>query len=404
MSAANAGSRKPTTHHTIGQRQLTLVSYAQNHEDVILFRALKHIKNGFYIDVGAAWPDTDSITQAFYESGWQGINIEPNPIHFSSLTHQRKRDINLRLAIGEHIGEGRIYLAGATGLSTLVETIAHQYMTDGWDLETDSMNIWPLSSICQVHVPRGRDIHFLKIDVEGFEGSVIRSHDWNRYRPWIVLVEATLPMTQKESFAEWEPVLLKANYIFVYADGINRFYLAAEHSYMIDSFRYPPNCFDDFVSARVVQAEAEAKLAQERAIQAEAIAHEHLTRLQAVCQNTSCSVTAPLYRSDNQRHLIRLDNVRRIAKAAAKAAFHKTIACIESSTMVRSAAKRVAYKLTSADALRPFIISILTYYQALKCQDAAQQVATSPPRLSPRARQIYLSLKSAMGKGCKVDA
>jgi hypothetical protein len=29
------------------------ISYAQNYEDVMLFRALKNINQGFYVDVGA---------------------------------------------------------------------------------------------------------------------------------------------------------------------------------------------------------------------------------------------------------------------------------------------------------------------------------------------------------------
>jgi len=57
---------------------MTFVSYAQNYEDVMLWRALKHIENGFYIDVGAAWPSEHSVTKLFYDEGWRGINIEPN--------------------------------------------------------------------------------------------------------------------------------------------------------------------------------------------------------------------------------------------------------------------------------------------------------------------------------------
>ncbi|HZF37393.1 MAG TPA: FkbM family methyltransferase, partial [Blastocatellia bacterium] len=46
---------------------MSFISYAQNFEDVMLWRALKHIDRGFYIDVGANDPDLDSVTKAFYE-------------------------------------------------------------------------------------------------------------------------------------------------------------------------------------------------------------------------------------------------------------------------------------------------------------------------------------------------
>lgn len=75
------------------------ISYAQNFEDVMLWRALKHVKDGFYIDVGAAWPDKDSVTKAFYERGWRGVNIEPNPEMWRVLSADRPRDLNLKVAL-----------------------------------------------------------------------------------------------------------------------------------------------------------------------------------------------------------------------------------------------------------------------------------------------------------------
>ena len=83
---------------------MTFISYAQNYEDVMLWRALKNVKQGFYVDVGAAWPEQDSVTKAFYDRGWNGINIEPNQELLSSLISSRPADINLGVAIGNETG------------------------------------------------------------------------------------------------------------------------------------------------------------------------------------------------------------------------------------------------------------------------------------------------------------
>jgi hypothetical protein len=105
-----------------------LISYAQNFEDVILWRALKHIKNGFYIDIGAWLPDTDSVTKAFYDNGWYGINIEPDSIAFCRLLEERPRDINLQLAVSDKRGEADLYIIKDTGLSTLrYDIVAKSY-------------------------------------------------------------------------------------------------------------------------------------------------------------------------------------------------------------------------------------------------------------------------------------
>jgi hypothetical protein len=49
-----------------------------------------------------------------------------------------------------------------------------------------------LAQICEKHAPR--DIHFLKIDVGGYEGKVLKGMDFSRFRPWVVIVEARQPM------------------------------------------------------------------------------------------------------------------------------------------------------------------------------------------------------------------
>ena len=61
------------------ERAEPMISYAQNFEDVILWRALRDVPNGFYIDIGAGHPVADSVTMHFYEHGWRGINVEPDP-------------------------------------------------------------------------------------------------------------------------------------------------------------------------------------------------------------------------------------------------------------------------------------------------------------------------------------
>lgn len=81
---------------------MTFISYAQNFEDIRLWRALKHFENGFYIDVGANQPTVDSVTKAFYERGWTGINIEPVQIYHDALCQERPKDINLQCVAGDN--------------------------------------------------------------------------------------------------------------------------------------------------------------------------------------------------------------------------------------------------------------------------------------------------------------
>ena len=177
---------------------MSFISYAQNFEDVMLWRALKHIKNGFFIDVGAWSPDLDSVTRAFYENDWHGINVEPNPEFYQQYLVRRSEDINLQVAVSDEIGTTEIYFVSNPGLSSLDKTIAEGHNALGWTTTPAQVTVTTMAEICKQHVS-DREIHFLKVDIEGFEKQALLGNDWSRFRPWIVVVEATLPMSQVEN-------------------------------------------------------------------------------------------------------------------------------------------------------------------------------------------------------------
>ena len=126
---------------------MNIISYAQNFEDVMLWRALKHIENGFYIDVGAAWPDEGSVTKAFYDLGWHGINVEPNPEFHRRLQEQRLRDINLRKALADRSGRMIINYIDNPGLSTLDAKIAQTHTEAGYKIVPQEIEVTTLARI-----------------------------------------------------------------------------------------------------------------------------------------------------------------------------------------------------------------------------------------------------------------
>ncbi len=234
---------------------MKFVSYAQNFEDVMLWRALKHVQNGFYVDIGAAWPDNHSVTKSFYHRGWRGINIEPNIALYDLLKTKRPDDINLNISVGSEPPHQNFYVIENTGLSTLNADIAAEHSTKGWEVKRVITEIVSLDRIWDQYVC-AHQVHFIKIDVEGHEGSVLQSNDWSRHRPWIVVIEATHPLSSEERHEPWESILLNDRYILAYEDGLNLFYVAEEHAHLLSAFKYPPNVFDDFTLAAQEQAES----------------------------------------------------------------------------------------------------------------------------------------------------
>src|SRR5438094_665601 len=74
-----------------------------------------------------------------------------------------------------------------------------------------------------------------------------------------MVIESTIPQSRTASHAEWEPLVVNANYSFVYFDGVNRFYLANESIELKKHFDSPPNAFDNFESFPLVRAKADAE-------------------------------------------------------------------------------------------------------------------------------------------------
>jgi FkbM family methyltransferase len=224
------------------------VSYAQNLEDVILRRCFPG-PSGFYVDVGASHPVLDSVTMGFYEAGWSGLNIEPVPERIAELDYCRPRDTNLRMALAEAPGRATFHVFPRWyGLSTLDGDIAADMRR--WGDEAVPVEV-EISTLADVLAEQSVEaIDFLKIDVEGAEGRVIAGMDFARWRPVVLLVEATYPTTAEPRHEGWEPAVLAAGYRLVLFDGLNRFYLREESADLAPRFAVPPNVFDDFVRAR----------------------------------------------------------------------------------------------------------------------------------------------------------
>jgi FkbM family methyltransferase len=215
---------------------------------VMLYRALKGVERGFYIDVGAMDPIVDSVTKAFYERGWRGINIEPVRQWYEKLVLDRPEDTNLNVAVLDKPGVVHLHEVADTGLSTLDETLAERHKSVGGYQTLDiTVTAVTLDMVLDEH--RHEEVHFLKVDVEGAERQVLEGIDLTRTRPWIIVVEATKPLTQEQDYASWEQLITDRKYAFAYFDGLNRFYVAQERPELLLAFHTPPNFFDCFVRA-----------------------------------------------------------------------------------------------------------------------------------------------------------
>jgi len=210
------------------------VSWADHWEDVRLWRVLHDLAPGFYVDVGAMDPSIDSVTKACYERGWRGIDVEPNPYYAERLREDRPLDVVAGVAAGTD--RGRLSLnvvldaeGGQTGLTTLEAGIAERHVAEGGRVEQVDVDVVPLAELMR-DTPAGdpATFHFLKVDVEGHEASVLAGADLSHFRPLMVVVEARAPRRAEDVYEASEALLLEAGYGFAADDGLNRWYVRSE--------------------------------------------------------------------------------------------------------------------------------------------------------------------------------
>jgi FkbM family methyltransferase len=167
-------------------------SYAQEGEDLVLRRFFEERGTGFFVDVGAHHPRRFSNTYLFYRAGWRGINVEPNPDLTPLFARERPRDVTLELGVSDVAGVLTYYRFNDGALNTFDPELARK--RDGLRgyriVGTTEVRVARLDEILTRYLPAGTAIDFLSVDVEGYDVQVLRSNDWRRFRPRLVLAEA----------------------------------------------------------------------------------------------------------------------------------------------------------------------------------------------------------------------
>lgn len=173
------------------------LSHARNGEDVVLWRALRDVAQGRYVEVGASLPPEPSVTRAFSDAGWSGVTVEP--------TVPRLDD-----ALDEH-------------------------------LRPDD------------------PIHLLVVDAEVLAPSLVAGLDLRRWRPWVLVVGWADPPGAEPGPGAWEADVLAAGYRPCLFDGLSRFYVADEHADLAPALSYPACPRDAYETAAERDAREERR-------------------------------------------------------------------------------------------------------------------------------------------------
>ncbi len=293
------------------------ISYAQNAEDVLLFRALKGVARGFYIDIGANDPNIDSVSKAFHERGWRGVHVEPSHDFAEKLRAERPGDEVLEIAVGNGAALVEFHeVTDVRGWGTADSGTVDRHVHAGHETAATKVLCLPLAALLDKY--GDGPIHWMKIDVEGMERSVLESWSPSRVRPWIVAVESTYPNSQVDSSFEWRGLLTALGYQHVYFDGLNRYFLHEDHPELQAAFDHGACLFDDFITREEAWLKQEWRNTQSVISAARAAAEAQCA--QAIDQIKSVEMDAARARAAADAQCAQaIDQIKLVEMEAAKA-------------------------------------------------------------------------------------
>jgi FkbM family methyltransferase len=131
--------------------------HGEYYEDYVLASVLDGVASGTYIDVGANHPFEYNVTALFYERGWHGITIEPNPDFVPLYAKLRPRDVHVNVGIASAGGTMTFYKVtdppggdgtyAEGGLSTFDPADARRWRREGLTVSESTVPVTTLNEV-----------------------------------------------------------------------------------------------------------------------------------------------------------------------------------------------------------------------------------------------------------------
>ncbi len=169
------------------------ISFSQFGEDLAVLRWAQLLDPPrIYVDAGCFDPSLCSNTLLLHKSGWRGVNIDLDAEKIRRFRQARPDDYNISAALSDKVSSMRAFRYPESGTNCLREE------SDG---ETSSVaGREPVSSELTKSTTldellarspfHGVQIGYLNIDCEGHDIRVLKGCTLDRWKPWIITIEA----------------------------------------------------------------------------------------------------------------------------------------------------------------------------------------------------------------------
>lgn len=159
-------------------------SYSGSSQDLLINHFFKNKEKGLYIDVGCYHPYNGNNTKLLYDKGWSGINIDLDFHTIDFFNFVRKRDENVHAAISDKEDEKDLFFFHNRSAINSLSQIRKKDAIEIRKIKTKT-----LDSIVRNSKFKDNKFNLISIDVEGHELEVLKSFDFKKYAPEMVIVE-----------------------------------------------------------------------------------------------------------------------------------------------------------------------------------------------------------------------
>ena len=209
-------------------------TYSEWGEDSFILKYFKNLDKGFYVDIGAYHPFFLSNTYLLFKKKWEGINIDINPTSIEIFNDARPNDYNVNAAVSNRNKRYiNYYTKNMINLlsTTIISSAKLSFLNNSFNIRR--AKCLRLNDIISKTKFKNRKIDFLNIDTEKSEVDVLKSLNFNKYKPKLICIEIhlkdknhlTLPLKSHPTYlylkSKKYKIIWRKGYSFIFSPNVS---------------------------------------------------------------------------------------------------------------------------------------------------------------------------------------
>jgi FkbM family methyltransferase len=164
-----------------------------------------------------------------YMQGWTGILVDGNYKMIEKARKVRKKDICVHALVSNEIREMDFYLSESHLVSSLDPVHAASYTNLEARTQKVRMSSTTIDQIIDQHLPIGKIIDLLSIDVEGHDFEVLQSITLSQHRPRVIVIEDLGLVKNNLDENTYVKYMKNYEYVLVSTDKYNLYFMPREN-------------------------------------------------------------------------------------------------------------------------------------------------------------------------------